>query len=528
MLSSLLVKFAVLLILAGLTCSRGFAQNVLLFTVDSCRRDRITPEFAPNIARWATKGIVFENAYSTSAWTAPGLVSILTGLYPPTHGVNNRDHMGSPDLVTLIKVFQKLGYRVPNLNFFTFAPYYQNLGLPAVAQEYFGTDSGDELLNWLTKNTGGSPPFFAWYHTTLAHQPYRPRPEELPLPLEELLKSPGLRAVLSGAIVPKGSTSFSEADRPLIDRLYNGEIGRVDRLFKKTLDLLETKDLRKNTLIVFTADHGEELLDHYFVGHASTSLEAKLYEEIVRIPLILSWPDRIPGGRRVSRPVNQTDIFPTILELFKIPVPKFVQGISLLTRKALKDRPIFFESVIAGNQTTKEKEDLWIRAIRSRHHKFISNGELYDLRSDPGEKRNLLSRKPELAARLRRELEKWHQNAVEEGRRVFPEKPLVYAEGGCPRVFTPEKNSVLSFDAHTGMILFDWSGDKNTTYLLEYDIGVGDHHVAGTYEVTGNHQLLGPLNKELWDNLKAWNPFKFRVAPKSQDACWSDWVNFNF
>ena len=67
-----------------------------------------------------------------------------------------------------------------------------------------------------------------------------------------------------------------------------------------------------------------------------------------------------------------------------------------------------------------------------------------------------------------------------------------------------------------------------TTYLVEYDIGVGDHHVAGTYEVQGNHQIMGPLPKELWTDLKAWNPFRIRISPKTEPPCWSRWVEFRF
>lgn len=510
--------------------------NVLLFTVDSCRADRFgiygyEKARTPNIDRWAQTGTVFQNAFSVSAWTAPGLVSILSGLYPPTHGVNDRDQMGSPDLTTLVKIFREAGYAVPNLNFFTFAPYYRNLGLSPVDRQYFGGTEESPLINWL-KAYAEDPerkPFFTWFHTTIVHQPYRPTPDRLPDTIENLEKSPGIKAVLNGAIVPSGSTSFSLADRKVLDTLYNAEVERVDSFFGEVLAILEEENLLDNTLVVFTADHGEELLDHGFVGHASTSLEAKLYDELIRIPLILSWPGKVPEGMTVAKPASQVDILPTLLRLSQIETEVTAQGIDLFS--LIADRPIYVESVIAGNQTPRDRGHLWKRAIRRGAYKYISTGELFNLEEDPQEKNNLASGKPELVTRLKDELDRWLSDATSLGHKLFQENRQVYIlpQGTkCPTIYTPENGKSLDYEIHTGALLFDWSGDVETSYEIEYDIGVGDHHVAGRYEVKGNHQLLGPFPRELWTNLKDWNPFKFRVSPKADVPCWSEWTEFNF
>lgn len=514
-----------------------FAEgNVLLFTIDSCRADRFgiydsEGASTPNIDRWARTGTVFQNAYSVSAWTAPGLVSILSGLYPPTHGVNDRDRMGSPDLNTLVKIFREAGYDVPNLNFFTFAPYYRNLGLPSVDRQYFGRSEESPLINWL-KGYAKDPekkPFFTWFHTTIVHQPYRPTPDRLPDTIENLEKSPGIKAVLNGAIVPSGSTSFSPEDRKVLDTLYNAEVERVDTFFGEVLAILEDEGLLESTLVVLTADHGEELLDHGFVGHASTSLEAKLYEELVRIPLIFSWPGRVPEGGAVLEPASQVDILPTLLRLTKLDVETSTQGIDLFSLP--EERPIYLESVIAGNQTPRDRGHIWKRGVRRGHYKYISTGELYDLKEDPGETNNLASAKPEVVTRLKDDLDRWLSDATSLGHKLFQEHHQVYTlpQGSpCPTIYTPENGKSLNYEIHTGALLFDWSGDVETAYEIEYDIGVGDHHVAGRYEVKGNHQLLGPFPRELWTNLKAWNPFKFRVSPKADVPCWSEWTEFNF
>jgi len=509
--------------------------NVLLFTIDSCRADRLGiygygKGTTPNLDEWAETGTVFTNAYSTSAWTAPGLVSILTGLYPPVHGVNNRDRMGSPQILSLPKLFKQAGYRVPNLNFFTFAPYYRNLGLGKVEREYFGRRAETPFLNWLQVNLDGEgrPPFFLWFHVTTVHQPYRASAEKLERILQGVAPSQGIKAVMHGAIVPSGSTTFQETDRPILNALYDEEVRRVDAFFGNVLNSLSEAGLLENTLIVLTADHGEELLDHGFVGHASTSLKAKLYEEIVHVPLVISWPGRVPQGKSDPRLASQLDILPTIAALLSWQIPDQIQGRNLL--HSAPPQNLFFESVIAGNQTTKAEEDTWVHGVRDERYKYISTGELYDLIQDPHEKSNLAERRPEIVEAMDSLLVSWRKECEELKRDLFPpyDSVLTRKLPNCPRIHTPGKNTVLDYDLHTGALLFGWTGDMETTYLIEYDIGVGDHHVAGKYEVDGNHQILGPFTRELWENLKAWNPFRFRVSPKSEEPCWSDWTEFTF
>ena len=514
----------------------GIAQNILLFTIDSCRADRFgcyghTNKTTPNIDAWARTGTVFKNSYSTSSWTAPGLASVLTGLYPPTHGINNRDHMGSKDLPTLIKIFMKRGHRVPNLNFFTFAPYYQNFGLGKIERQYFGANDGEELINWLEKNTGesDSEPFCLWYHNVMIHQPYNPAEKDLPAPRAELYQSPGIKAAMTGAIVPLGSTHFTESDRPVLDALYDAEIRRVDQLFAQALEVLKRRNLLDKTLIVLTADHGEEILDHGFIGHASTSLQAKLYEEFIRIPLIMSWPGKVPSGKVVSYLASQIDVLPTILKLQEIEIPSHIQGLDLM--QIDHDRTLFFESVIAGNQTTREREHLWVRAIRKGHYKYISDGQLLDLSTDPLEQKNLAEKEPEKARNLGSELKQWLSDMTAVRSQIFKGEVQVYSAASpneCVQVWSPQNKQTQDYDLYTGAILFDWRGDMETTYLIEYDIGTGDHAIAGTYEIRGNHQLLGPFSRELWNSLKAWNPFRFRVSGRTPEPCWSSWVEFQF
>ena len=331
--------------------------------------------------------------------------------------------------------------------------------------------------------------------------------------------------------MPLGSTRFAEGDKEILDQLYDAEIREVDLLFGSMLDILKDKGLLGETLIVLTADHGEELLDHGFVGHASTSLQAKLYEELIRIPLIFSWPGHVPVNRIEDGLASQIDVLPTVLSLLGWEPPGAVEGINLLAPESTQ-RTLYFESIIAGNQTTKENEKLWVRAARKGHFKFITTEELYDLHTDPLETTNLAEVNSALARAMRRDIDAWVGASYQKAREIFQTQPRLYVPRGkatrCPTIQVPSDGSVLSYDKHTGAVLLQWRGDLRTDYLIQYDIGTGDHHITGIFPVRGNHQLLGPIHPELWTNLKAWNPFKIRVSPRASRACWSEWVSFQF
>ncbi len=205
---------------------------------------------------------------------------------------------------------------------------------------------------------------------------------------------------------------------------------------------------------------------------------------------------------------------------------------------------ILLESSIAGNQTTKEREDLWLRGIRTDRIKYIQElkGEkitkeyLFDLRRDPREEKSLATFRKSEVARFRRQVaEMLKQNQAlrqkylpaEAESKVEGRRSKVEVQVQCPAMEMPEPEQTLDYHLHTGAMLFQWRGAPNAEYVIEYDIGVGDHHVAGQYEAKGNYQILGPFPPELWISLKAWNPFKIRVAYKGTQ-CWSEWRTFYF
>ena len=184
--------------------------------------------------------------------------------------------------------------------------------------------------------------------------------------------------------------------------LYDGEIQRVDGLVGELGSLLDASGLRDRTLVVFTSDHGQELLDHggYTFSHT-------LYNEVLRVPLIIAGPQVVASGRSVETPVSTLDLVPTLAQVGGAPLPAEIEGTSLLPSLQggiLAEKPIFGESMYRVPQELK--------AIYRDGYKLIYNlddgtSELYDLGVDPGEQQDLIDRSLGVAGALTSELLEW-------------------------------------------------------------------------------------------------------------------------
>ena len=152
--------------------------NILLFTIDASRPDHFgcygyNRNTTPNIDKLAREGVLFTQAFSQSAWTTPGMISIFTSLYPPAHGVDAKDRTLKDDILTLPKVLKKNGYVVPVLPKFVDIPNYWHLGFEVVDKEQFQAEEGEDLLKLLEAYKDQR--FFIWYHYHGLHLPYNPK-----------------------------------------------------------------------------------------------------------------------------------------------------------------------------------------------------------------------------------------------------------------------------------------------------------------------------------------------------------------
>ena len=136
--------------------------------------------------------------------------------------------------------------------------------------------------------------------------------------------------VQTNGVLVAGAVDFkAEEDLPAITALYEADVLMMDAEFGRIVKKIEQLGLRDNTLIIFCADHGEELLEHGYIGHGSTSKDAKLFDELTHLPLLVSLPGRIPAGGVVTQQVRTIDILPTVFDQLGLPQRDYFMGESL-------------------------------------------------------------------------------------------------------------------------------------------------------------------------------------------------------
>ncbi len=356
-------------------------ENVLLITLDTTRADRLScygyaKHKTPGLDALAERGALFENAQSAVPLTLPSHCTIMTGLYPPAHGVrNNGSYALAPGIVTMAEIFRGQGLRTAAfVASFTvdsrfglnqgFEIYDDQLAAPDRIKMYESERPAPEVYAafraWLEKNAGGR--FFAWVHFYDPHFPYAP-PEPF----------------LSAAADP-----------------YDGEIACMDKYVGEIWGLLKTLGLAEKTLIVLAGDHGEGFGEHKEFAH-----QVFCYEETQRVPLIVVAPGRTFRGLRVKERVGLVDVLPTVLDLCGLPPQKQVQGRSLVPAmrgRGLPERDLYFESLFSNEVLGCAP----LTGVYRRNLKWINapRPELYDLDADPGERRNIVDERADEARRL--------------------------------------------------------------------------------------------------------------------------------
>jgi hypothetical protein len=290
-------------------------------------------------------------------------------------------------------------------------------------------------------------PFFLWHRAEETHLPYDPSPpwDTAFLPpdftispsLAEriqmvrkcvLVHKPGLVSKLESGTPDAieregyqrtvGIAAFTPEERPALLALYDGCVRMLDEEMAGYLARMRQLGILDDTLIVITSDHGEQLLERGAVGHSSCSLEGNLYDENIRIPLLLHAPALLPRGRTIHQQVSQVDIMPTLVELLGLSMPGPVSGRSLVP--LIQGRTVHFveeayaETSPCGWQAL-ESDHRMIWCLRRPPWKLIryhdlqrgDREELFNVVSDPGERHDLLSQQPQIRAALAPRLDHW-------------------------------------------------------------------------------------------------------------------------
>jgi len=455
--------------------------NILFISLDTTRTDFLGPYgntavSTPRLDALADAGVLFEHHYAAINTTLASHSSMFTGLYPRNHGVGrNRMRLSTKNL-TLAEFLHSRGYTTAAfVGAFSLSSVFgiqqgfqvydeSDFGHPTAipekrielsnsqgkSMEYYAelkrtgphsrpAESVNKVfLKWLDQNRHKK--FFAFVHYYDAHFPYAPPekfykkhlvsiPANTPMGMDEVPSTREWlkRIDLHAQFMPSRIDSIpADPSVQALVKLYLSEIEYCDFALGQILDVLRKDGLLSKTIIVVTADHGENLIDHsefhWFFGHGQLT-----YDSEIHVPLIISAPGILPEGRRVREITSEIDLFPTLLDLIGHHTQLSFDGISLYP-VLFKDRKTPSRFVFA--EATEPFLDLehgagnlvWINdrnsgAVRSAQYKYMyapwrKFQGIYDLNRDPAEEKNLLQDQSAIVKQLRVQLDRWRSKAM--------------------------------------------------------------------------------------------------------------------
>lgn len=379
---------------------------MLLIVVDSLRADRLSSygyghPTSPNLDRLAADSVRYERAYSQASWTTPSVGSLLSSQYPTRLGIRSATSALHDGLVLLPEVLRDHGYATAAVvsHEFCSSRWGFDQGFEYFNEEHMGGHQGvtgldvsHEAIGYLRERWDRRRPFFLMVHYFDPHYSYYEH-EGLTFGADEPYRGEIHSGIPFHRIEKlRRRGELRPRDVAALERLYASEVAYTDRAIGEVLDYLRSADLYDGAVIVFTADHGDEFLDHGGFGHTKT-----LYDEIVRVPLFVKLPGQEPGVER--RPVALLDLYPTIVEAAGVAVPSWIEGRSL---HSTGERSVFTETARKAVR----------QAVVSGRYKLIRTSgagrvELYDVVGDPAETRDLAASEPAVVRRLTRELNAW-------------------------------------------------------------------------------------------------------------------------
>lgn len=408
--------------------------NLLLISLDTLRRDRIglygcNRPISPNLDAFAQECAIFDLAIAPSPWTTPTHASIFTGLHPTTHqaGVMSRGFALREHFLTLAEIARQNGYftaaiteGVAVAGYHGFAQGFDSYSDgPAPDQPRCGTAETTfaEATAWIERY--GRLPFMLFVHTYEVHHPYG-----APEPWLSRFADPDAEN-LYGNFFDDAKT---EAQRAQVRDLYDSSVAYADHHLGRFLDRVRALGLLENTLVVIFADHGEEFWEHGVCGHT-----AHVYDEVLRVPLLVRRPGSHQENRRIQNLVSTLDLFPTCLELLGLPVPNLGPAQALSLCPLLRGETGYARTEVISELSTVIKCAAWpngmpveflSHSVRTPNEKYMRTNypwidrlhksgesladkapelseEFYDLQSDAGEQTNIFEKQSERAAPFR-------------------------------------------------------------------------------------------------------------------------------
>lgn len=391
---------------------------MILISVDTLRADHLGAygyerDTSPALDQLASESVRFSNAIAQAGWTLPSHMTLMTSLRPSVHGVSTRTAL-APQALTLAEALKTAGYRTAGFvswvyvsadfgfdqgfDHFQLLVTMDRIDMAGGGGAYLAGRSVDIAGEWLDEQATEDP-LFLFLHLFDPHTDYVPPGQYIEMFDPEYSGSINGRYDTLEHFNPylsDSSRTIEPRDLEHVTALYDGEIRYVDDQLERFFAKLDERLGLDNCLIVFVSDHGEEFMDHGSMeGHGWT-----LYEEIIRVPMMMRLPGGVGAGEVVDSPVALMDVAPTILDWIGEPRPEQFEGVSL--------EPLLLgEAEIREPSYVISENNRWntIRwAIRGERYKLIvtdhtginsagvritPGNELYDLQADPHEQVNL-------------------------------------------------------------------------------------------------------------------------------------------
>jgi len=423
-----------------LHCESGATRpNLVIVSLDTTRPDRLGAygyerDTTPRLRQLAAAGVLCEDVLSVSAYTLPSHATLFSGMHPLGHGVVHPGHALDTSKVPLLadllrargyatRAFTGGGYLSPDYGFHHgFGSYGLHDPARPVTQaerEWMMEDSArggahaervvalgwPAMLKWIGARR--EVPFFLFVQTYAIHD-YRAGSERsrYGAPPE------GQGAVPLRTLERQRDEPYDALEQRELGDIYDGAIRRMDGLLGRLIDRLESADVAQRTIIVVLSDHGETLGEHNLGAVSGVGHGFGLWDEQVRVPLIVVAPGLAPG--RVSRRVSLLDVAPTLLELLDVPAPDAMQGRSLLALlRGDPDAPppspvlLDLDTPVARARALYHQDaklilgdpEAWVT------HPVIQPAWLFDRRKDPTEQHDLAASRPRDVERLTEQLQ---------------------------------------------------------------------------------------------------------------------------
>lgn len=495
--------------------------NIILLTVESLRADMVDAVNAPQLLAASGQGLAFTQHRAISAWTSPNIIALLTGLDGFRQGVHAAGDMLPPDLPRPLSALSADGWRVAGLQAFMLIDQFQSLGLTI--------EAGENLLPWLAARRLEQRPFFLWHHYLETHLPYAPAPAFMPdweglLPPDDPAARERLQAVMTQSSIPAGSVDWHPGDRPAIAALHAATLRQFDAWFGEFWHFFNESGLRDRTILVVTADHGDEHLERGQVGHASTTRAGHMYEELLRIPLFVWLPPALDvPPQRLHLPTDHAQIMPSLLRwLGRQSAPPTLLGLTERPWSGLTSHAGFGEpdpyNVSVFHAARIEGE--WKLHHDYRDDRQIS-ARLYNLADDPGETANRIDQEPAIATRLGVALE----SAFADRQRQVRMVQAADDDQAAPRWLEPAGSRALRYADIRDRFRLAWSGEPGTAYRIEYEAGEGGMILRGTLEAIGLERVFTGIDENYWRTyILPYGRVRLRVGPVGRDDAWSDWL----